>query len=245
MVFVPMFRGNSPLSLLSLLVVAHLSVGCLGNKKEEVAVEAAAPPPAAYPTTPDGYAGTSPSAPAPPSSSMSPAPAPAAPEVPEFSLREGEILVTYRIELGDNLSKIATKYNSSVSRIKAANGMTNDRIFAGKTLQIPTAAPPGLAMNTPTPPASTPNSYGASADRYGSVSPTSSPSTGSYTSTTQAPSSYQSYPSTTAPAPAASAPASTSYPRVASPPIPPQTQQPAGAFPTPNFGSGTGVQFSE
>ncbi|MDF2376497.1 MAG: LysM peptidoglycan-binding domain-containing protein [Verrucomicrobiales bacterium] len=244
MVFISMFRGQSPLSLLILLFVANCSVGCLSNKKDEVAVEAAAPPPAAYPSTPEGYADTGSTAPVPPSSTM--APAPAAPEPPQFSLREGETLVTYRIEMGDNLSKIATKYNTSVSRIKAANGMTNDKIFAGKTLQIPTAAPPGLAMNAPTPSASNPNSFSSSGDRYGSAATTDSSGAGSYTSSSApAPSSFPSYPSTTDVAPASSAPASTSYPRVSSPPIPPQNQQPAGAFPTPNFGSGTGVQFSE
>lgn len=238
MVFVLMFRGNSVLSLLSLLFAATFSAGCFSNKKEEVAVEAAAPPPAAYPTTPDGYAETNSGAPAPVSS------LPAAPEPPQFKLREGETLVTYRIELGDNLSKIANKYNSSVTRIKAANGLTNDRIFAGKTLQIPTAAPPGLAMNAPAPPAATSNSYGSSGGRYGSSSTASPPSAGAYSSPAPAPapSSFPSYPATTSAPPA---PASTSYPRVASPPIPPQTQQPAGAFPTPNFGNGTGVQFSE
>ncbi|MEM7602134.1 MAG: LysM peptidoglycan-binding domain-containing protein, partial [Verrucomicrobiota bacterium] len=199
-----------------------------------------APPPAAYPSSPEGYADSTGGVPVPPSSA---APTPAAPEPPEFKLREGETLVTYRIERGDSLSKIAGKYNTSISRIMAANAMTSDRIYAGKSLQIPTAAPPGLVMNAPAPPAGA-SSTNAGSGYYGSTSPTTP--TGRYSSVPSSPSvSSPSYPSTTAPAPISTAPASTSYPRVDSPPIPPQTQQPAGAFPTPSFGGGGGVQFSE
>lgn len=229
MVFVLMFRGKS---LLSFLLVSSLSVGCLSRKKDDsAAVEAAPPPPAAYPTTPAGYAESGSMAPAPPSSA---GPAPAAPEPAEFQLREGETLVSYRIEPGDYLSKIAAKYNTSVSRIKAANGMTDDRIYAGKSLQIPTAAPPGLALNA---------AAAAPAPSAGSSSYGSPYGVGSATGAASAPSpGATSYPSITDPAPAAS-PSATSYPPVPAPPIPPQTQQPAGAFPTPSFGGG-GVQFS-
>lgn len=231
-----MFRGLLFPRFLALVAVSGLSVGCLSNKKEAEVTEAEAPPPAAYPSSPDGYAETSPSGPVPPPSNYGPEPATVRPA--EFKLRDGETLVTYTIEPGDTLGKIATTYNTSYSRIMAANGMTSDRIYAGKTLQIPTSAPPGFAMNSdaPTPPAAASSSGGR---YYGAGSVGTSPSTGSYSTT---PSTAPSYSGTTQTAPS---PASTSYPPVAAPPIPPQTQQPAGSFPQPNFGSGTGVQFSE
>lgn len=241
-----MFRGFLPSSLLGLLFVSSFSASCGSRKSDEVAVEAASPPPAAYPTTPEGYADSySTGSSASPTSSPSSMPSAPTPEPPSFQLRAGETMVSYRIESGDNLSAIATKYNTSVSRIQAANGMSDTKIFAGKTLQIPTAAPPGLAMNAST--ASAAGSYSGARNSYGSGSaPTAPSSVGSYPSTASAPS----YPSTTTSAPSypsttSSSPASTSYPRVDSPPVPPQPQQAAGAFPTPNFGGGGGIQFSE
>lgn len=43
----------------------------------------------------------------------------------------------YTIKSGDTLSAIARRNNTTVAKIKAANGMTSDNIRAGKTLKIP------------------------------------------------------------------------------------------------------------
>lgn len=234
-----MFRGENSFGFLFACSLAVISVGCIGNKNKDVAVETeVAPPAAAYPDSP-GYADTSeptmtPTAPAPPSSSIGAAtnntPAPSA-----FELRQGEQLVEYQIQSGDTLEKIANQYNTSYRRIMAANGMASDRIIAGKTIQVPTSAPPAnVAMNTP---AQAGPSSSPSINPIGSISPPPvAPSAPSFPAT-GAP-----YPSTTAP-PAVSAPtpsinipndpSSTSYPRVPSPQTP---SQPATSFPTPSFG---------
>lgn len=44
---------------------------------------------------------------------------------------------TYTIKAGDNLGAIARKNNTTVAKIKAANGLKSDMIRAGKTLKIP------------------------------------------------------------------------------------------------------------
>lgn len=227
--------------------------GCLSKKNDDVAVEGAAPPPAAYPesTTP-GYADTAPGAPAAPAAPSTPPPAPA----PQpFQLREGEQLVTHMVESGENLSVIATKYNTSISRIQAANGMTNTTIYAGKPLQVPTSAPPSLASTTPSigapsinpvtspvPAApSSPNPYGPTSPRYGVTAPAPAPAPAP---AAPAPSSASiapppvsgGYPSTTAPPTAppiqipSTNPASTSYQRVSPPPASGES-----AFPTPDL----------
>ncbi|MBR4597695.1 MAG: LysM peptidoglycan-binding domain-containing protein [Opitutales bacterium] len=49
-------------------------------------------------------------------------------------------IVTYVVQKGDNLSKIASKYNTSVAAIMDANGMTKSSINAGKKLKIPTGS---------------------------------------------------------------------------------------------------------
>jgi len=72
-----------------------------------------------------------------------PEPAPAekiapAPQFKPFSLKEGEELVSYKAAPGDTLGKIATRFNTSVSRIKSANGLSSDNIYAGKSYKIPT-----------------------------------------------------------------------------------------------------------
>lgn len=43
----------------------------------------------------------------------------------------------YKVRRGDSLSVIASREQVSVSAIRAANGLTNDRIFPGQTLTIP------------------------------------------------------------------------------------------------------------
>jgi LysM repeat protein len=47
--------------------------------------------------------------------------------------------VEYTIKPGDTLSGIAARHGSSVSAIKAANGMTSNTIFAGDTIVVPTS----------------------------------------------------------------------------------------------------------
>lgn len=143
------------LALTSGLVFALGTVGCVSNKKKDVAeTPVEAPPAAAYPDSPTTYPDSSGSASsghdyaATNSASSAPAPAPSAPNTPVFQLRAGEQLITHSIERGDTLGGIASHYNSSQSRIMAANGMTSTKIIAGKTLQVPTSAPPAdLAMN--------------------------------------------------------------------------------------------------
>lgn len=44
---------------------------------------------------------------------------------------------TYTIQRGDTLSSIARRFNTTVSALKSANGLTSDLIQAGKTLRIP------------------------------------------------------------------------------------------------------------
>jgi len=46
---------------------------------------------------------------------------------------------TYTVKGGDNLSKIAVKYNTSVRALKAANNKTSDLIRVGEKLMIPVA----------------------------------------------------------------------------------------------------------
>lgn len=214
------------LALTSGLVLSLGSVGCVGNKNKDVAeTPLAAPPAAAYPDSP-GY----------PDSSGNPSPAvaandytatnassPAANSV-TFQLRAGEQLITHSIKRGDTLSGIATQYNSSQSRIMAANGMTSTKIIAGETLRVPTSAPPtDVAMNgagAGAPPAS------AGANPYPSPAPSSPYSrAGSLYSSPglKAPSAPYFPP----PAAAATAPPSSPY----SPPAP--------VNPSPSYGSGS------
>lgn len=237
------------------------SVGCFSNKNKDVAENAAAPPPAAYPTSPGSYSndtsGAAAPAPAVPSGNATYGATAAASAPAPFSLREGEQLVPHSIVSGDSLSSIAAKYNSSISRIQAANGMTNTKIIAGKTLQVPTSAPPSnLAMNN------APAAMAAAGGAMGYTAP-AAPATGSYPSTIAPPTAPTApsapavpYPSggisappvPSAPSIAGSAPiqvpgnpASTSYPREGAIPAPPQ---PGGSYPVPSF-EGSRIQFGQ
>lgn len=46
--------------------------------------------------------------------------------------------ITYIVQSGDSLYKIATKYNTTVDAIKKANNLTNDLLSIGRVLTIPT-----------------------------------------------------------------------------------------------------------
>jgi LysM repeat protein len=74
----------------------------------------------------------------------------------------------YVIQSGDNLSKIARQFGTTVSTLQELNGLSSDRIYAGHTLKVsgnaPTPAP------TPAPPAPAPT-----------VAPAQSSSTSTYT----------------------------------------------------------------
>ena len=256
-VSVPMVFGKLSLGICTVCVIGLVSTSCITKKNDEVVTEAAAPPPAEYPEgAASGYAGSDPVPP--PSNYGSGNPAPASSQPPAFQLRSGEQLVDHKIKPGENLSKIAAKYNSSVRRIQAANGMTSDRIYAGKTIKVPTSAAPNLAMSmpqaptppstgygttAPAPPAAS-GGYGSTGGRYGAISPapaSPAPSQGGYPSTTTVPTPPPppSYPSTgtqapTPPVQVPSSPSSTSYP----------PQNSGGSFPTPSFG-GSSIQFSD
>ncbi|GAB4246264.1 MAG: hypothetical protein OHK005_12020 [Candidatus Methylacidiphilales bacterium] len=67
-----------------------------------------------------------------------PAPPPSAPTA---------VVTSYRIQPGDNLSKIARRYGVTVEQLKAWNGLSNDMIQAGKTLRV--RAPDSMAKVTP------------------------------------------------------------------------------------------------
>ncbi len=158
MVFCRMLTRRQSGGLVIAISMGVFSVGCFTNKSKEVAETGAAPPPSAYPTGANANPGSATPAPGggasgPSSSTASTNVASSAPA--PFQLREGEQLVPHVIVKGDSLSSIAGKYNSSIGRIMSANGMTDSKIFAGKTLQVPTSAPPAnLAMNAASAPAS-------------------------------------------------------------------------------------------
>jgi len=46
-------------------------------------------------------------------------------------------VVTYKVQKNDSLSVIAYKFGTKVAAIKAANGLTSDRIREGQTLKVP------------------------------------------------------------------------------------------------------------
>ena len=236
------------------------SVGCFSNKNKDVAENVVAPPPSTYPQSPGNYSNAAPGeliGGAQAQQALTPSVQPgiatygatAAASAPEpFVLREGEQLVPHLIVSGESLSSIAGKYNSSISRIQAANGMKDTKIFAGKILQVPTSAPPSnLAMNAP------PVAGGIG---YSAPSSAASPAAGAYPPTVappgvpSAPVPIAPYPSggISAPPTAGSAPiqvptgpAATSYPREGAIPAPPQ---PGGSYPVPSF-DGSRIQFGQ
>lgn len=171
--------------------------------------------------------------------------APPAPTFAPFELRDGERLASYKAVSGDSLSRIASKFDTSIKRIQSANGLTNTVIFAGKTYKIPTRKSEEeiAAANTGSPASS-------------GSSQVSRPTVPSYSPPPAAP--------TSTPSPAASGDVPSFAPRQfdyqgsnsqsagggygATPPIesassitiPPSESSGGGsAFPTPTFGSGS------
>lgn len=215
MVSTPMFSGRLSLSVALTCGFGLFSAGCLSKKNDEVSAEVA-PPPSAYSIAPTGYVGTA-AAPAPAAVRTSfqaatpPHPAP-------FELRVNEELVTHLIVSGESLSSISGKYNSSISRIMAANGMTDTKIFAGKSLQVPIVKSSQMAMNGEPRPSTAP-AYSSQAAAQGvSIPSVPAPPTNYGT-----PTSVPVYRGTTV------EPSSTSYPRQTAP------TAPAASFPTPSF----------
>lgn len=45
--------------------------------------------------------------------------------------------ITHKVRPGDTLSRVAQRYQVSLSRLKSANGIRGDRLLVGKTLRIP------------------------------------------------------------------------------------------------------------
>ncbi len=201
------------------------SAGCFGNKNPDVA-DAPPPPPAAYPDTSGGVGGAGSATPPPQTAPSSATMAatnqrPAIPQAPvPFSLRQGEQLVPHVIQSGENLSSIAAKYNTTVGRIQSANGMTDTRIFAGKSLQVPTSAPPtNLAQGAPMAQAPSAGLYGASSPSPGS--PTFGATAGGYPGTMAPPTVPVAPTVPTTPAVPSYPAASASEGAIAAPPVPP------------------------
>jgi LysM repeat protein len=96
-----------------------------------------------------------------------PAPAsPTAPAVPGIAPFESPSLggeQTYTVKSGDNLTKIAGQFGTSIKALRAANSLKTDSIKVGQKLKIPAKASAPVALPTvpvepapPTPPASAP-----------------------------------------------------------------------------------------
>ena len=51
----------------------------------------------------------------------------------------------YVLKSGDTLSRIARAHKTTVQALKAANGLTSDRVVAGQTLKMPESRAAGAA----------------------------------------------------------------------------------------------------
>jgi murein endopeptidase len=60
---------------------------------------------------------------------------------PILASRADENVLIHRVVKGDSLGKLATKYNSTVSMIQKANGLTGTALSVGRTLNIPIRGP--------------------------------------------------------------------------------------------------------
>ena len=213
MVSNPMVFGRLSLSVALTCGFGLFSAGCLSKKNDEVSAEVA-PPPSTYSIAPTGYVGTA----AAPAAARTSFQAVTPPHPAPFELRVNEELVTHLIVSGESLSSISAKYNSSISRIMAANGMGDTKIFAGKSLQVPIVKSSQMAMNGEPRPSTSP-AYSSQAAAQGVSIPSAPAPPTNYGTPTSAPV----YRGTTV------EPSSTSYPRQTAP------TAPAGSFPTPSF----------
>lgn len=57
----------------------------------------------------------------------------------------------YTVRRGDTLSAVATRMNTSVAQLRAANGLRGDLIHIGQTLTVPAESGAATASTTPTP----------------------------------------------------------------------------------------------
>ena len=217
MVSNPMILGRLSLSLVLTCGFGLFSAGCLSKKNDEVSAEAA-PPPSMYSIAATGYVGTAAAAAAAPAASGTSFQAATPPQPAPFELRFNEELVTHLIVSGESLSSISGIYNSSISRIMAANGMADTKIYAGKSLQVPIVKSSQMAMNGEPRPSTAP-AYSSQAPAQGVSTPSAPAPPTNYGTPTSAPV----YRGTTV------EPSSTSYPRQTAP------TAPAGSFPTPSF----------
>lgn len=173
--------------------------------------------------------------------------APPAPSFAPFELRDGERLATYKAVSGDSLSRIASKFDTSVKRIQSANGLTNTVIFAGKTYKIPTRKSEEqiAAVNTLTPapaPSSSSQVSRPSVPAYSPPQPSSAPApvpdaSGDVPSFAPRQFDYQGSNSQSASGGYGATPPIESASSIT---IPPSESSGGGsAFPTPTFGSGS------
>lgn len=87
---------------------------------------------------PSAGGGASPSASAaPPSSPPSPGTTPTASSTPAASSPTPAVATTYKVRSGDTLSAIAARFNTTVKKIKVANGLTSNTLRIGQVLAIP------------------------------------------------------------------------------------------------------------
>jgi LysM repeat protein len=56
-------------------------------------------------------------------------------------VRPDENIAFHRVKRGDTLSDIAIRYGSSVSRLKAKNGLTSHLLRVGQVLRVPLKGP--------------------------------------------------------------------------------------------------------
>ncbi|MEH7180581.1 C40 family peptidase [Neobacillus vireti] len=56
---------------------------------------------------------------------------------------------THTVQKGDSLSKIASKYQTTVSELKSLNGLKSDLIFVNQTLKVSAAAQPAVSLPAP------------------------------------------------------------------------------------------------
>lgn len=69
---------------------------------------------------------------------------------PILASRSNENVLIHRVQSGDSLGKLATRYSSTVKLIQAANGLKTTQLTVGRTLNIPVRGP---CTQCPQPPA--------------------------------------------------------------------------------------------